>query len=159
MFELVNLSLGYNYFAANRTMLTFCKSRFGASGSYCFIDYFGVPKCINNSLLYNNFITYGAMLTFCKSCFGASGSYYNINNFGVIFFLSNGNPKKTTGSAIAPGTTDLFITYIYRLVTDDVNKYYNVASAIGIIIFLVCSFISIILYNKTGAVAKEDQFQ
>ena len=83
----------------------------------------------------------------------------NFNNFGVIFFLSNGNPKKTTGSAIAPGTTDLFITYIYRLVTDDVNKYYNVASAIGIIIFLVCSFISIILYNKTGAVAKEDQFQ
>jgi arabinogalactan oligomer/maltooligosaccharide transport system permease protein len=83
----------------------------------------------------------------------------NFNNFGVIFFLSGGNPKKTTGSAIAPGTTDLFITYIYRLVTDDVNKYYNVASAIGIIIFLVCSFISIIMYNKTGAVAKEDQFQ
>ena len=83
----------------------------------------------------------------------------NFNNFGVIYFLTGGAPRRTSGSAIAPGYTDLFITYIYTLVTSETNKYYNVASALGIIIFIVCSFISIIMYNKTGAVAKEDQFQ
>ena len=83
----------------------------------------------------------------------------NFNNFGVIFFLTGGAPKRVGTSAIAPGYTDLFITYIYTLVTGDTYKYYNVASALGIIIFIVCSFISIIMYNKTGAVAKEDQFQ
>ena len=83
----------------------------------------------------------------------------NFNNFGVIFFLTGGAPKRVGTSAMAPGYTDLFITYIYTLVTGDTYKYYNVASALGIIIFIVCSFISIIMYNKTGAVAKEDQFQ
>lgn len=83
----------------------------------------------------------------------------NFNNFGVIYFLTGGAPRRTSGSAIAPGYTDLFITYIYTLVTSETNKYYNVASALGIIIFIVCSFISIIMYNKTGAVSKEDQFQ
>ena len=83
----------------------------------------------------------------------------NFNNFGVIFFLTGGAPKRVATSAMAPGYTDLFITYIYTLVTGDTYKYYNVASALGIIIFIVCSFVSIILYNKTGAVAKEDQFQ
>lgn len=83
----------------------------------------------------------------------------NFNNFGVIFFLTGGAPKRVGNSAMAPGYTDLFITYIYTLVTGDTYKYYNVASALGIIIFIVCSFISIIMYNKTGAVSKEDQFQ
>lgn len=83
----------------------------------------------------------------------------NFNNFGVIFFLTGGAPKRVGTSAMAPGYTDLFITYIYTLVTGDTYKYYNVASALGIIIFIVCSFISIIMYNKTGAVSKEDQFQ
>lgn len=83
----------------------------------------------------------------------------NFNNFGVIFFLTGGAPKRVGNSSMAPGYTDLFITYIYTLVTGDTYKYYNVASALGIIIFIVCSFISIIMYNKTGAVAKEDQFQ
>lgn len=83
----------------------------------------------------------------------------NFNNFGVIFFLTGGAPKRVGTSSMAPGYTDLFITYIYTLVTGETYKYYNVASALGIIIFIVCSFISIIMYNKTGAVAKEDQFQ
>lgn len=84
----------------------------------------------------------------------------NFNNFGVIYFLTGGAPARNAqGSSIAPGYTDLFITYIYTLVTDTNRQYYNVASALGIIIFIICSFISIILYNKTGAVSKEDQFQ
>lgn len=84
----------------------------------------------------------------------------NFNNFGVIYFLTGGAPaRNSSGTSIAPGYTDLFITYIYTLVTDTNRMYYNVASALGIIIFIICSFISIILYNKTGAVSKEDQFQ
>ena len=83
----------------------------------------------------------------------------NFNNFGVIYFLTGGAPKRVGSSAMAPGYTDLFITYIYTLVTGNTYQYYNVASALGIIIFIVCSFISIIMYNKTGAVSKEDQFQ
>lgn len=83
----------------------------------------------------------------------------NINNFNVIYFLTGGGPSYP-GSALAGlGYTDLLITFLYKLVTDTSNPQYGIASAVGIVIFVICSFISIVMYNKSGSVQEEDQFQ
>ena len=82
----------------------------------------------------------------------------NINNFNVIFFLTGGGP--TTGSALLGlGQTDLLITFIYKIVTSANNPQYGIASAVGIVVFIICSFISIVMYNKSGSIKEEDQFQ
>ncbi len=83
----------------------------------------------------------------------------NINNFNVIYFLTGGGPSYP-GSALAGlGYTDLLITFLYKLVTNTSNPQYGIASAVGIVIFVICSFISIVMYNKSGSVQEEDQFQ
>ncbi len=83
----------------------------------------------------------------------------NINNFNVIYFLTGGGPAYP-GSALAGlGYTDLLITFLYKLVTNTSNPQYGIASAVGIVIFVICSFISIVMYNKSGSVKEEDQFQ
>ncbi len=77
----------------------------------------------------------------------------NINNFNVIYFLSGGGP--TTGTLEA-GKTDLLITWLYKLT---VNKnYFNLASTIGIISFIFCSIIGLIMYKNSKSVKDEEAF-
>lgn len=83
----------------------------------------------------------------------------NINNFNVIYFLTAGGPSVAGLQNIQVGHTDLLITYIYKIVTSANNPMYSLASCIGIVVFVICSFFSIIMYNRSGAVQKEDQFQ
>ena len=82
----------------------------------------------------------------------------NINNFNVIYFLSNGGPKMI-GNPLSVGHTDLMITFLYSLITNESNPQFGIASTVGIVIFIVCSFFSIIMYNRSGAIKEEDQFQ
>ncbi|MCI1244924.1 MAG: ABC transporter permease subunit [Bacilli bacterium] len=82
----------------------------------------------------------------------------NVNNFGVIYFLTGGGPT-ITNSTLGLGHTDLLITFLYKLVTSSSNPQYGIASTIGIVVFVICAFFSIIVYNKSDAVTKEDQFQ
>ena len=83
----------------------------------------------------------------------------NINNFNVIFFLTGGGPSLAGSGLLGLGQTDLLITFIYKVVTSTSNPQYGIASAIGIIVFIICSFISIVMYNKSGSIKEEDQFQ
>ena len=85
----------------------------------------------------------------------------NINNFNVIFFLST-DVKPVAGSVgdtygLKP--TDLLITFLYSLVTNNSHPKFGMASAIGIIIFIICAFFSLIMYGKSGSIQEEDQFQ
>ena len=82
----------------------------------------------------------------------------NINNFNVIFFLTGGEPI-LSGSSLQVGQTDLLITFLYDLITSANNPQFGIASAIGIIIFIICSLFSIVMYNKSGSIQEEDQFQ
>lgn len=82
----------------------------------------------------------------------------NINNFNVIFFLTGGDPA-LSGSSLAVGQTDLLITFLYELITSATNPQYGIASTIGIVIFVICSLFSIVMYNKSGSIKQEDQFQ
>lgn len=79
----------------------------------------------------------------------------NINNFNVIFLLTNGNP--VNGEYQYAGSTDLLVTWLYKLTLD--NSMYNMASAVGIIIFLIIATLSIISYRNTKSFKEEDMVQ
>ena len=84
----------------------------------------------------------------------------NINNFGVIYFLTGGGAAyQAPEYKLLLGETDLLITYIYKVVTSVNNGDYGLASAIGIIVFVICAFVSIVMYNRTSSASREDQFQ
>ncbi len=77
----------------------------------------------------------------------------NINNFNVIFFLTGGGP--TTGTLEA-GKTDLLVTWLYKLT---VNKnYFNLASVIGILTFIFCATVGLIMYKNSKSVKDEEAF-
>jgi len=78
----------------------------------------------------------------------------NINNFNVIFFLTNGAPY--VQDYMRAGKTDLLVTWLYRLTVDDQN--YSYASVIGIMIFVISAFFSLIAYRNSSAMKNEENF-
>ena len=82
----------------------------------------------------------------------------NINNFNVIFLLTGGGPTSPDLTAPA-GKTDLLITWLYNLTINGDYKDYKMGTVIGILIFIVCSFVSLIVYSRTSAVKNEEVFQ
>jgi arabinogalactan oligomer/maltooligosaccharide transport system permease protein len=79
----------------------------------------------------------------------------NMNNFNVIYLLSAGGPLSL--DYYQAGKTDLLVTWLYKLTVN--NQDFNLASAIGIIIFLISAVLSLIVYNTSSSVKKEDTFQ
>jgi arabinogalactan oligomer/maltooligosaccharide transport system permease protein len=77
----------------------------------------------------------------------------NINNFNVIFLLTNGNPAN--GNYQYAGDTDLLVTWLYKLTLD--TQKYDVAGAVGIIIFLIIASLSLISYRNTASFKEEDR--
>ncbi len=84
----------------------------------------------------------------------------NINNFNVIWLLTGGGPVDNLhyGGGSQAQSTDLLVTWLYRLTTDQ-NPKYNVASVIGIVIFIISAALSLITYNRTSAAKNEGAFQ
>ncbi len=80
----------------------------------------------------------------------------NINNFNVIFLLSQGKPlsMELAGNA---GTTDLLITWLYKMTVTDSN--YKLAAVMGILVFVVCAVINLVVYNLIPSVKNEEDFQ
>jgi arabinogalactan oligomer/maltooligosaccharide transport system permease protein len=79
----------------------------------------------------------------------------NINNFNVIYLLTNGDP--VNGNYQFAGSTDLLVTWLYKLTLD--NNKYNMASAVGIIIFMIIASLSIWSYRRTRSFKEEDMNQ
>ena len=84
----------------------------------------------------------------------------NINNFNVIWLLSGGGPVDNInyGGGSKAQATDLLVTWLYRLTTD-VNPQYNLASVIGIIIFVISAALSLITFNRSKANKNEEDYQ
>lgn len=84
----------------------------------------------------------------------------NINNFNVIFFLTGGGPNLLTDSGITYGQTNLLITWLYNLtLAEGSRQEYGNAAVIGIFIFLITSFFSLIVFNSSKSIKQEDTFQ
>ena len=79
----------------------------------------------------------------------------NINNFNLIFLLTSGEPRN--GDYQYAGSTDLLVTWLYKLTLN--QSQYNMASAIGIIIFVIIATISIVNYRRTKSFKEEDMIQ
>ena len=82
----------------------------------------------------------------------------NINNFNVIYLLTGGGPKNAASmtSGAPAGHTDLLITWLFKLTTQDSN--YKLAAVIGIMVFIVVSIISVIVYNLIPSTRNEEDF-
>ena len=84
----------------------------------------------------------------------------NINNFNVIWLLTGGGPVDNLhyGGGSQAQSTDLLVTWLYRLTTDQ-NPKYNLASVIGIVIFIISAVLSLVTYNRSISAKGEDTFQ
>lgn len=80
----------------------------------------------------------------------------NFNGFGVVYLLTGGGPRtnKFYGSA---GHTDLLVTWLFQL-TNNNTPDYKMASVIGIIIFIISSTISLIVYRNSSSFKNEEDF-
>lgn len=78
----------------------------------------------------------------------------NFNNFGIFYFLRGG--LYLDGYFLA-SDTDLLINWLYNLSID--NNYYCIGAAISLIIFIITSMISLVVYVKSPSYREEDTFQ
>ena len=85
----------------------------------------------------------------------------NMNNFNVIYLLTGGGPSNLNAAGVlgAPGETDLLITWLFKMVTTSEPAAYNLASVIGIIVFIVVAGISLVVYNVMPSTKNEEDFQ
>lgn len=63
----------------------------------------------------------------------------NFNNFGVIYFLTEGGPANPDYQFA--GSTDLLITWLYKLTVD--NRLYDIGAVMSIIIFMIVGTFSV----------------
>ena len=71
----------------------------------------------------------------------------NINNFNVIFLLTGGGPSNS--DFYGAGSTDLLVTWLYNLTVNTMD--YNLASVIGILIFILSAAFSLLAYTRTNS--------
>ncbi len=83
----------------------------------------------------------------------------NINNFNVIYLLTQ-DVFVTTDQAMANSQAkevDLLVTWLFNLTQNYYN--YKMASAIGIIVFILCAVFTLIAFNKMIKGDREEVFQ
>lgn len=83
----------------------------------------------------------------------------NINNFNVIYLLTQ-DVYTTTNQAMANSQAkevDLLVTWLFRLTQDYYN--YKMASAIGIILFIICAVFTLVAFNWMIKGDKEETYQ
>ena len=77
---------------------------------------------------------------------------FNFNNFSIIYLFNNGGPGSVGGGA---GSTDILISWIYKLTTGT-SPQYSMAAAVTLIISLVVISISMVAFKKLNAFEMED---
>lgn len=78
----------------------------------------------------------------------------NINNFNVIYLLTGGGPS--TEQYYQAGHTDILVTWLFKLTMS--QQDYDLAAAIGILVFIVCATLSLITFNMSKSMKDEEAF-
>ena len=78
----------------------------------------------------------------------------NINNFNVICLLTGGGPS--TEQFYQAGRTDILVTWLFNLTMG--SQDYGLAAAIGILVFIVCATLSLLIYNNSKSMKDEEAF-
>ena len=79
----------------------------------------------------------------------------NFNNFGVFYFLRS-DVAESAGYVLA-NDTDLLINWLYKMSID--NNYYSIGAAISLIIFLITSVISLVVYIFSPSYRQEETYR
>ena len=66
---------------------------------------------------------------------------FNFNNFSLIYLLTGGKPD-ITGSATVAGTTDLLVSYTFRMAFKDSSARFGFASAVATLLFFVVAILA-----------------
>ena len=77
---------------------------------------------------------------------------FNFNNFSIMYLFNGGGPGSVGGGA---GSTDILISWIYRLTTGT-SPQYSMAAAVTLIISIIVISISMIAFKKLHAFDMED---
>ena len=77
---------------------------------------------------------------------------FNFNNLSIMYLFNDGGPGTVGGGA---GSTDILISWIYRLTTGAAPQY-SMAAAVTLIISLIVISISMIAFKKLHAFDMED---
>ncbi len=78
----------------------------------------------------------------------------NVNNFNVIYLLSGGDP--VTNLSSTAGSTDLLVTWLYKLTID--KQYYNAGAVVGILTFIILSVGALFTYRHSKSYKEEGGF-
>lgn len=78
----------------------------------------------------------------------------NFNNFGIFYFLRGG--LYIDGYFLA-SDTDLLINWLYNLSIS--NNYYSIGATISLIIFLITSVLSLLIYTRSASYKEEETFR
>ncbi|WP_372526020.1 maltose ABC transporter permease MalF [Piscinibacter sp.] len=73
---------------------------------------------------------------------------FNFNNFVLIFLLTGGRPD-FLDTSVPAGTTDLLVSYTYRIAFQDSGQQFGLAAAISTIIFLMVAAVSLVQMRFT----------
>lgn len=78
------------------------------------------------------------------------GQYtFNFNNYTIIQLFNGGGPFNPTKYGNLAGTSDLLISYIFKLTME--NEYQAFGAAISILISIVLIVVAFIGYRRTSA--------
>ncbi|HVC83540.1 MAG TPA: sugar ABC transporter permease [Chloroflexota bacterium] len=72
---------------------------------------------------------------------------FNFMNFNIVYLLTAGGPPKVGGTGVA-GSTDVLASYVYALT--GTSHRYELAAAVGIIIFLIQAVLALFGFWLTG---------
>ena len=78
---------------------------------------------------------------------------FNFNNFSIIYLFNDGEPGSVGGNA---GSTDILISWIYKLTTSNSTPQYSMAAAVTLIVSVIVISISMIAFKKLHAFDMED---
>lgn len=83
---------------------------------------------------------------------------HNMNNFNVIYLLTYDRPTSDLYLAsVDARDVDLLVTWLFRLTSEKAN--YNMASTIGVVLFLISVVFTLLAFNYTLKEGREDRFQ
>ena len=82
------------------------------------------------------------------------GQYtFNFNNFSIIYLFNGGGPFNPSKYGNLAGSSDLLISYIYKLTMD--NQYQAIGAAITALISLGLMFFAFLGYRNSKAFKEE----
>jgi maltose/maltodextrin transport system permease protein len=79
---------------------------------------------------------------------------FNFNNFVLISLLTGGRPDQLD-TTLPAGTTDILVSYTWRIAFQDSGQQFGLAAAISTVIFLIVAAITLVQMRFTRIAADD----